>query len=131
MGAWGYNNFDNDDAADFLAEFREDPSEVLLLEALVTAVEEEGYLEVDAAGAALAAAEVVAAWLGQPSPDFPDDLLPRADNLDVSDEDELVELAQQATRAVLQKSEMRDLWEESAEFTQWQAAQANLLERLA
>ncbi|QJX48652.1 DUF4259 domain-containing protein [Hymenobacter taeanensis] len=130
MGTFGYQNFDNDDAADFLADFADDPSELLLLETLITAAEEEGYIEADVAAQALAAAEIVAAWQGQPAADFPEDLQEVAYELDVSDEDELTELARRAVATVLQRSELLELWQESKEFPQWQQAQQDLLKRL-
>ncbi|TGD80320.1 DUF4259 domain-containing protein [Hymenobacter wooponensis] len=130
MGTSGFRNFDNDDAADFLADFADDPNEVVLLEALITAAEEEGYVEADVAAQALAAAEIVAAWQGQPSADFPDDMLELADELDVSDEDELTELARRAVEAVLKRSELLDLWQDSKELPQWQQTQQDLLKRL-
>ncbi|MFD2787353.1 DUF4259 domain-containing protein [Hymenobacter rubripertinctus] len=126
-------NFDNDDAADFLADFADDPSEVQLLEALITAAEEENYLERDAAAVALIAAEIVAAWLGSPAPDFPADQLALTDELDVSDDDELTDLARRAVRAALAqsaKSELQELWQTSGQLPQWQAVQQDLLRRL-
>ena len=128
------HNFDNDDAADFLADFADDPSEVQLLEALITAAEEESYLERDAAAAALAAAEIVAAWLGSPAPDFPADQLALTDELDVNDEDELTDLARRAVRTALGqagKSELQELWQTSGQLPQWQAVQEDLLQRLS
>jgi hypothetical protein len=130
MGTFSFRNFDNDDAADFLADFADDPSEVVLLETLVTAAEDDGSLDADVAAHALAAAEIVAAWQGQPAPDFPEDLRELADELDVSDEDELTELARRAVQAVLRHSELLDLWQDSKELPQWQAAQQDLLKRL-
>ncbi|MBT9392300.1 DUF4259 domain-containing protein [Hymenobacter sp. NST-14] len=128
------HNFDNDDAADFLADFADDPSEVQLLEVLVTAAEEEGYLERDAAAAALAAAEIVAAWRGSPAPAFPPELLAPTDELDVSDEDELPDLARRAVQAALgqsAKSELQELWQASGQLAQWRAVQQDLLQRLS
>ena len=131
MGAWGHYNFDNDDATDLAGEFLNTGSEVTLLEALVPAAEEEGYLEADVAAAALAAAEIVSAWRGHPGSDFLPGLLDKVQHLDVSDEDELADLARRAVRAVVQESELRELWEESPELAGWEAAQQDLLDRLA
>ncbi len=128
------HNFDNDDAADFLADFADEPSEVQLLEALITAAEEESYLERDAAAAALAAAETVAAWRGSPAPDFPTNLLAPTEELDVSDEDELTDLARRAVLAALgqsTKSELQELWRTSGRLPEWQALQEDLLQRLS
>lgn len=130
MGAWGYYNFDNDDAADFAGEFRDNHTEAMLYEALATAAEEEDYLEVDAAGQALAAAEIVAAILGKPSKDFPADLIPVIVKLDASESEDLRDLATEAVEAVLKKSEMQEQWAESEDYANWQKLQQELLERL-
>ncbi|GAB3293494.1 DUF4259 domain-containing protein [Hymenobacter tenuis] len=131
MATNSLQNLDLDDAADFLAEFEDDPSEVLLLEALVSAAEEDGYLEIDTAAPALAAAEVVAAYLGAPAPGFPPALLALTDELDVSDEDELIDLAQRAVQAVAKKSELLELYQQAGQEAEWQAVQQDLLKRLA
>ena len=128
---WGHFNFDNDAATDLAGEFLDTGSEVTLLEALVPAAEEEGYLEAAVAAAALAAAEIVAAWRGHPGSDFLPGLLDQVQHLDVSDEDELTDLARRAVRAVVQESELRERWEESPELAGWEAAQQDLLDRLA
>ncbi|HEX8350847.1 MAG TPA: DUF4259 domain-containing protein [Hymenobacter sp.] len=130
MAAWGPYNFDNDDATDFAGEFMENGSEVQLLEALVAAAEEEDYLDVEVASHALAAAEIVAAWRGHPGTDFLPGLLAKVQHMGISDEDELVELAQQAVEAVLKNSEPRDLWTEAKQLEAWEAAQKDLLARL-
>ncbi|MCC2544829.1 DUF4259 domain-containing protein [Hymenobacter sp. BT175] len=129
MSAWGNFNFDNDDATDFAGDFMERPSEVQLLEALITAAEGEN-LEADEASQALAAAEIVAAWHGKPGSDFLPGLFSAIQHLDVSDEDELLDLARRAVQAVLQGSELVELWTENGELASWQAAQRDLLTRL-
>ena len=130
MAAWGYYNFDNDDATNFAGEFLDTGSEVTLLEALVPVAEAEGYLEAPEASAALAAAEIVAAWRGHPGPDFLPGLLDKVRHLDVSDEDELTDLARRAVQAVVRESAVRALWEDQ-DLIAWEAAQQNLLDRLA
>ncbi|QIX59807.1 DUF4259 domain-containing protein [Hymenobacter lutimineralis] len=130
MGSWGHRNFENDTAADFAADFRDQPNEALLLAALATAAEEEEYIEADVASEALAAAEIVAAILGKPSPAFPADLQPALKQLDAGDSDDLRELAQEAVEAVLRQSELRELWEETADAAAWKQEQQGLLDRL-
>lgn len=130
MGTWSYYNFDNDAAADFAEDFRETPNEATLYEALATAAEEEGYLEIDEASQALAAAEIVAAILGKPAADFPPGLLPAVAHVDAADSDDLRELAEQAVEAVLQKSELQEEWAGSEDYGNWQKLQQDLLARL-
>lgn len=130
MGAWGNGNLDNDTAADYIGNFQDDPNETVLLETL-TAVAAEGYPEADEASEALAAAELIAAALGKPVRGFPEDLLLSAKNLPLANPDAAQKLARRAIKAILKKSELKELWEESDEYEQWVAVQDGLLDRLA
>jgi hypothetical protein len=130
MGTWGYYNFDNDAAADFAEDFRDNHTEAVLYEALATAAEEEGALEADEASEALAAAEIVAAILGKPAQDFPVDLIPVIVKLDASESEDLRELATEAVEAILKKSELQQHWAEKEEYASWQQLQQGLLDRL-
>ncbi|MDR2988630.1 MAG: DUF4259 domain-containing protein [Nocardiopsaceae bacterium] len=65
MGAWGAGPFENDDAHDLLGELSELPADELSgrLEAAL-AIPADGYLEVDEANAAIAAAGLIAVARG-------------------------------------------------------------------
>ena len=130
MGAWGYYNFDNDTAADFADNFKDEPSADMLAQALAAVADDE-YLDGDVASEALAAAEIVAAILGKPARNFPTDLLGIIPRLDLAHVEPLRRPAQHAVMAVLrEESELRELWEESDEFENWQGQQRQLLKRL-
>ena len=130
MGAWGYYNFDNDTAADFAGNFKDEPGAEVLREALA-AVTDEDYLDSDEACEALAAAEIVAAVLGKPGPDFPADLLLVIPRLTIDHIEPLRTPARHAVLAVLRdNSELRELWVESDDYNNWQELQHALLQRL-
>ncbi|MBT9394159.1 DUF4259 domain-containing protein [Hymenobacter sp. NST-14] len=130
MGAWGYYNFDNDLAADFAEDFKAEPSAELLAQALAAVTAGE-YLDGDLGSEALAAAEIVAAILGKPARNFPNDLLGIIPRLTLAHVEPLRRPAQQAVLGVLgEESELRELWEESDEFENWEAQQRQLLKRL-
>ena len=129
MGTWDYRNFDNDDAADFAESFRLNPNEAVLYEALATAAEADETLELPEAAEALAAAEIVAAILGHPAPDFLPGLTLAINGMDI--DDDLAELATDAVQAVLRSSELQQEWAESEQYEQWQQHQQDLLARLA
>src|ERR1700722_69908 len=97
MGAWDAGSFHNDTALDWVHHLCQSADVTPVRTALDRAVEQrlppqpsllgrllgrrpvEQYLEADAACEALAAAEIVAFWLGRPAadfpaPDFPDNL---------------------------------------------------------
>ena len=133
MGAWGHRNFEDDDAMDFVGEFKEEPSENLLMESLsliVDAHEDEEYIEALEASAALAAAELVAAALRKPSSDCPDGLEESLKRLGAGENVALRKLARKAVKYALKESELQELWAEGGEPNDWQAVQRDLLTRL-
>ncbi|MFD2787409.1 DUF4259 domain-containing protein [Hymenobacter rubripertinctus] len=130
MGAWGYYNFDNDTAADFAGNFKDEPSADMLAQAFAAVTDGE-YLDGDVASEALAAAEIVAAILGKPARNFPNDLLGIIPRLTLEHVEPLRRPAQHAVMTVLrEESELRELWEESDEFENWEGQQRQLLKRL-
>jgi hypothetical protein len=135
MGDWGNRNFENDQALDFADEFLENPTDAALVEVLNLVVElgeKSEYIESGEAGAALAAAEIIAATVGRPSPDFPEKLRDVADALQTGTNAGIRELASQAVEQVLKESELKELWAEAedGEPNEWQAVQRDLLARL-
>jgi hypothetical protein len=131
MGAWDVGSFDNDDAEDWAAEFEEAPSMSSVIESLERAITSR-YVEAPEGSIAIAAAEVVAAVAGSASPSLPAGIAawaakqPRQDGLDH------LALARKAVARVAmgKSSELRELWEDSTP-AEWQAAIADLEERLA
>lgn len=75
MGAWGAGSFENDDAADWLADFCDEPDEKRIANALSTVAEMDAgeYLEAPECSVGLAAAEIVASLKGAGSPDLPEE----------------------------------------------------------
>ena len=68
-------NFSNPKAASFLSAFKLIPTERTVVNTLVVAADSTNFVKPNVAANALAAAEIVAASLGQHSTDFPIDLL--------------------------------------------------------
>jgi hypothetical protein len=133
MRTWGVGPFDNDEAADWLAALVDVDDATLLHEALdeVAGAGDGEYVESGWAAVALAAAEVVAAGVGRGGPGLPDEArgwLERHPRV-VTDEDR--EPARLAVRHVLDASELRDLWLDSADRAEWLRRTSDLLERLA
>lgn len=130
MGTWGHRNFENDAAKDFAGDYADLPGEALLLSALATALEEEDGMDADVAAEALAAAEIVAAALGKPGPDFPPELQAAISQLDLGEDSELPYMAQEAVEAVIEDAELQARWAEGGQLAAWQAVQQDLLARL-
>jgi len=123
-------SFENDDALDWVIELEGAP-DITILEVTLAAVLDSGeeYLDAFVCSTALAAAEVVAALAGKPSPKLPDEVAQWVEGKGEPDSF-LVSNAKRATQVVLGGSELKELWEETDEFELWQADVKGLLARL-
>ncbi len=130
MGAWSIEHFDNDAALDWLYDFSMEPS-VQLLEDTFKAVADaaDDFIESDEGAAVLAAAEVIAAAKGQKSRAYPEDTEVFS-SLRISPE--LIARALQAIDIVSRQdnSELKELWQESDDYEDWQKAVDELKQRL-
>jgi hypothetical protein len=131
MGAWGAESFENDDAMDWVAELQGEglPATGSAIQAVIELADD--YLEAPICSAGLAAAEVLAALRGRPAASLPDDVLEWVRRYPGDPGAELTRNAQVAVDAILRKSELRELWEESGEFEAWQNSVGDLQARLA
>jgi hypothetical protein len=130
LGAWGTGAFENDDAADWLAELESAEDDAPLLVAFDAALVD-GYLELPEAGAAVAAAEVVAGMLGSPAANSPEFVMRWISQHRNRLRPGTAQRARGAVTRVASDSEMRDLWVESESASAWEAAIADLQRRLA
>jgi hypothetical protein len=130
MGAWSHEPFGNDDAGDWISEL-EQSKDLSVVEAALNAVTDdaEEYLQAPQCSTALAAAEVVAALLGRPSTSLPAEAVGWTSGRS-RPSTSLVAKAKRAVSAVLETSELQELWAESEDYPQWQAGTKNLLARL-
>ena len=129
MGAWGFGSFDNDDAADFLADATETGDLSLIREVLDNVLTSTEYVEAPDASQAIAAAEIVAAALGRPTlaAQREEQLSSWIARIRPTIDSELAAQARDALAKILApNSELRELWEESEEFSEWQAAVSEL-----
>lgn len=132
MGAWGHKSFENDDASDWVYDFEEGGIGAVkdaFAGVLNTAADD--YLEAPEASMALAAAEVVAAARDGDTSRLSE---PAANAFrghgDWTGIDDLVAAAGRAIDRILQASELRELWEETDDYADWQADVAALKSRL-
>jgi len=121
--------FENDDALDwvYLLEKTQDMS--ILEDTLSLVLDSEEYLEASDCCTALAAAEVVAALNGSPSSYLPDEVTQWVTGKG-EPEPALLSRAKRAIEAVLQASELKELWKETDEYEDWLEEVEGLLERL-
>lgn len=149
MGTWGAGSFQNDSGLDCLANLRESEDASYVHAALSRVVEHGGtkysppsilerlrgrrrhtdWLDADVAQEALAAAEIIAAWLDHPAADLPDGTLDWVKQHASSFQSDLVPLAVKAVNIVKTNSELKDLWDEG-DASKWMSVVADLERRL-
>jgi hypothetical protein len=142
MSIWGPHTFENDDAADWIAELEEDPALSALQEALseVSDPAHIGYLDVTDCCEAVAAAEVLTEILGVPGAEpqlDPEEAATLKTELEREKPREQTRLLQQALSAIAivvhdyENSELRQLWQQNAAgMPEWLGAMEDLQRRL-
>ena len=130
MGCWGYGSFDNDDACDWVYELEVAEDIGPVSEALALALEAD-YLDAFHACRGIAAAEVVAALMGNPAGNLPEEVKAWVVGKEPP-EPALIEKARRAVTRILEDSELRELWDEvqDEERMRWQQEVEDLLRRL-
>jgi Domain of unknown function (DUF4259) len=132
VGAWGTGSFENDAASDwfYLVEEAVEPGAVIA-SALDDALAEAGYLELDAACEAVAAAELSASCAGVVPDAVPDHIRRWVSEHPHQPHADEIERAVQAVERVRSQSELRELWdEETGPDNAWLRAVDDLLVRL-
>ena len=131
MGAWDIGSFSNDDALDWLIDLQEEDDLGILEDAFSAVIEQKGQLpEATDSSIAIAAGEVLAALLGSPMADLPEEVVEWLPGKPKPAKD-LIQQAQEALKIVLRESELRELWEEAEEFTAWKEEVEGLITRLS
>jgi hypothetical protein len=128
MGAWGTAAFDNDDASDWVYDLEKRGMEAI--ESALADVEGATDLEMPADANAIAAGEVIAAGLGRPVEGLRDDILALAKAIRPDVTPELASRARRAVQRVLARSELAELWDETAEGGEWRRSVDDLVLRL-
>ena len=132
MGAWGCGNFENDDALDWVIDLEEAKDLSFVVETLDAVIESaEDYVDAWESSIALAAAEVIAALAGHPAAQLPEEVLAWIDKQPNSLDSEAIRKAKQAVKIILADSELKELWQETDEFAQWEAVVIDIQTRLA
>ena len=126
MAAWGSKFDENDDAADWLDEFESSPNWLSVDAALDLG---EDYVEAPEASIVLAACEVVAAGLGNTSPQLSETVVAWA-KANSTDAAQRKSAAKHAAERVRDESELQELWSEAEEFSEWQRHVDETISRL-
>lgn len=132
MGVWGSGNLENDDAGDWIGEFKKKPSQESLKRPLIKVTEHGNeYLQASTCCRALAAAELTAALKGKPNPKLPDDVQEVLDNVRPHFNEDLSPIALDALAQIVNDSETKEMWEEDEDdAAAWYAEIDDLRTRL-
>jgi len=133
MGTWALHSFANDDAGDLIGDLVEGTDLSPVQEAIERVQSTAGYLEAPEAQQGIAACEVVALVLGHTSAASlaEEELTAWVARVKPSVNSAVVSQAVQVVDRVLAPgSELRELWQESDEFNDWQADVRALRARL-
>ena len=139
MGAWGIGAFDNDSAQDWLMDFEyADDALVRVTDtfsAILDRADRGTYIDVDLGASVVVAGELLAALMGRPTKDLPENTSRKIEELHVELNDNLSELRKMGEKAVTEalkgpNSELRQLWLGSESYGEWVAQVENLLSRL-
>jgi hypothetical protein len=126
----GPGNFENDEAASFIAD-QVAVSDLGPALGAIAASNIDGRIELEAGARALAAAEAIAAAAGSPSPDAPGPLVSWAGDLPAPPSDADLDTARGVIPAVMSDdSALCEHWSSTA-FVAWQAELSALQARLA
>ena len=130
MDGWSHDIFDQDDAADWVFELEESSDLSAIHDALNAATDDaEDYMDISVGAPAVAAAEVVASLSGNPAADLPDSIREWIAGKSAPDA-ELNAKARNAITAVLAGGELKDLWQETDEYSNWVAHLKNIESRI-
>jgi Domain of unknown function (DUF4259) len=131
VGSWGVASFENDVAGDWflLVEEAQDPGAVMA-SAMDDVLSEADLPEADLCCEAIAAAELCASCAGQLPERLPDNILAWVEENPHGPHADEVELALHAVTRIREESELREVWEESGDDSQWLAEVDDLLVRL-
>jgi hypothetical protein len=130
MGAWGTRNFENDGSQDWIFDLIDNKDGGLVSDTLARVINNHEPLEVSDCEEALAAAETVAALVGKPSEDFPEDPLDQLDILNLIATRALRNQAITAVNKITAASGMKDYWEQECSLDSWLAVEQGLIKRL-
>lgn len=130
MSVWGSGIFENDDALDWIYDLADSGTLSRVISALDVIIKnKEDELDIPDCRIALAAAEIVAAMAGDPSPDLPEEAEEWIGEKILEDE-KIREKAEKAVRKIQANSELKNRWEKAANYSKWQATISDLIRRL-
>ncbi|HEY9788058.1 MAG TPA: DUF4259 domain-containing protein, partial [Candidatus Obscuribacterales bacterium] len=132
MGDWDVSAFGNDQAKDWLAALMEGVSAAPVFRALVTVAKlpPSDYLQAPDCECAIAAAELVVAARGKPSPALPEEAREWLERTKFVAGTEVVTMALSVVKRIALNSELKELWQDTESGKDWLATIYDLQKRL-
>ena len=133
MSAWGISNFENDTALDWVNEIIQE-REVTSLEESITSfvndfsVEDTSLMD---CSKFLTIAETLAALIGSPDEDFPEELKDWVESKYIKIEESTIDNAKRGVKLIMTDSEAKEMYLDSGYFKSWEKAQKDLIKRLS
>ncbi|MAW65950.1 MAG: hypothetical protein CMD18_07130 [Flavobacteriales bacterium] len=133
MSAWGISNFENDTALDWVNEVIHRKEVENFKESI------DGFLKsfsleetsLNDCSIFLTLAETIAALLGAPGQDFPEELQDWIETKYIKIESSTIDNAKKGVQLIMNGSEVREMYLDSGYFTPWEKTQKNLIKRLS
>ncbi len=137
MSAWCTDNFSNDMAAEWVAALEKSKGIKFLMSPIERINQNTGYLKIEECSEALAASEVVAAAISSDYSITPDKvrtwlntkkgfIFAKKPQINPEHSAQAITVVER----ILKESELRELWQDSEEFENWQEKQHVLLKKL-
>ena len=130
MGAWGYRSFENDSALDWVYLLQDHDDHGFIVETLqLVSTQKNASLVEPAPTHAIAAAEVIAAILGEPSEDCPVAVMDWIEGKSLISK-LIVAQAKQAIQIIQSDSSLKRLWRYQQDLDNWEGVLQDLVNRL-
>ena len=133
MSAWGISNFENDTALDWVNEIIQE-QEVNSLNQSINSFLQEFSVERTSlieCSKFLTIAETVAACIGSPDEDFPEELKDWIESKYVKIDQLTIDNAKKGVKLIMTDSEAKEMYLDSGYFKSWEKAQRDLIKRLS
>ncbi len=133
MSAWGISNFDNDTALEWVNELIHKKQVENFKESIESflksfSVEETSLID---CSRFLTISETIAALLGSPGQDFPEELKDWIESKYIKIEASTVQNAKRGVKLVMTDSEAKEMYLDSGYFKSWEKTQKDLIKRLS
>ena len=133
MSAWGISNFENDTALDWVSEIVEGKDVNSLQNSIYAflkdfSIEDTSLIE---CSKFLTIAETIAALIGSPDQDFPEELQDWIDLKYVKIDQFTIDKTVKGVKLIMTDSEAKEMYLDSGYFKSWEKTQKDLIKRLS